>query len=174
MKSMSATIRAGNESAVGTFSTPDDRVAVEAVFRAEYPGLVRLATLLTGNGADGQEVAQEAFVRWYVHKGSVDNSGAYLRTVVVNLVRSRQRRLRVSRRASSLLESGSERSVSDTPDVLGDAIAKLPYRQRTAVVLRYYEGRSEVEIAQILSCRPGTVKSLLSRALHELRRVVER
>jgi RNA polymerase sigma factor (sigma-70 family) len=57
---------------------------------------------------------------------------------------------------------------------LADVVAELPTRQRAAVILRYYEGRSENEIAEILQCRPGTVKSLLSRALHELQRVTEK
>jgi RNA polymerase sigma factor (sigma-70 family) len=53
-----------------------------------------------------------------------------------------------------------------------DAIAALPYRQRAAIVLRFWHGSSEAEIAAALGCRPGTVGSLLHRALAELRKVM--
>jgi DNA-directed RNA polymerase specialized sigma subunit len=50
---------------------------------------------------------------------------------------------------------------------------KLPDRQRSALVLRYYEGLTEAEIAEALGCRRGTVKSATSRALEQLRKVIE-
>jgi RNA polymerase sigma factor (sigma-70 family) len=58
-------------------------------------------------------------------------------------------------------------------DELDDAIAKLPARQRAAVVLRYYGDLSDAEIARALRCRPATVRSLVHRALAELRKVIE-
>ncbi|MGC4109528.1 MAG: sigma-70 family RNA polymerase sigma factor [Nocardioides sp.] len=57
---------------------------------------------------------------------------------------------------------------TDPPD-LWDAVRALPPRQRAVVVLRYYEGLSEAEIAETLGCRPGTVKSQASAALGHLR-----
>jgi RNA polymerase sigma factor (sigma-70 family) len=54
-----------------------------------------------------------------------------------------------------------------------DAIDVLPYRQKAVVVLRYWLDLSEAEIAQILGCRPGTVKSLGARALRRLRKAVD-
>jgi RNA polymerase sigma factor (sigma-70 family) len=59
-------------------------------------------------------------------------------------------------------------------DELGDALASLAPKRRAAVVLRYYEGLAEREIAEILRVRPGTVKSMLHRALAQLREVIER
>ena len=59
-------------------------------------------------------------------------------------------------------------------DEVVDALAKLPMRQRAALVLRYYEDLSEADIAEALGVRPGTVKSLLSRGLDQLREVIER
>ena len=53
-------------------------------------------------------------------------------------------------------------------DELADAIARLPFRQRAVIVLRYYADLTEAEIADALGCRPGTVKSLASRALATL------
>ena len=57
---------------------------------------------------------------------------------------------------------------------LFDVVVKLPVKQRVVIVLRYYEGLSEAEIAAALSCAPGTVKSLASRALARLRKEVVR
>ncbi len=59
-------------------------------------------------------------------------------------------------------------------DDLADAVAALPFRQRAVVVLRYHAGLSEAEIAEALACRPGTVKSLASRALSRLQKEIKR
>jgi RNA polymerase sigma factor (sigma-70 family) len=53
-------------------------------------------------------------------------------------------------------------------------VASLPYRQRAVVVLRYYADLSEVEIAEALGCRAGTVKSLASRAIARLQMEIKR
>jgi RNA polymerase sigma factor (sigma-70 family) len=150
-----------------------ERAAFDALYREHFASICQVATLMIGNAQDGQDIAQEAFAKWYVRRASVDNHEAYLRTIVINLVRGRLRRLGVSRRFASVLETEARDVNVDPPDMLADVIAKLPERQRAAVILRYYEGRTEGEIAQILQCRPGTVKSLLSRARHEMRRVIE-
>jgi RNA polymerase sigma factor (sigma-70 family) len=55
-----------------------------------------------------------------------------------------------------------------------DALAGLPYKQRAALVLRYYEDRPEREIADVLHCRPATVRSLVHRGLASLSKVIER
>jgi RNA polymerase sigma factor (sigma-70 family) len=62
-----------------------------------------------------------------------------------------------------------ERAEVGSDDYLADAIAALPPKRRAAVVLRYYLDLSEADIAETLGVRPGTVKSLLSRGLAELR-----
>ncbi|HEX2039468.1 MAG TPA: sigma-70 family RNA polymerase sigma factor [Acidimicrobiales bacterium] len=54
-------------------------------------------------------------------------------------------------------------------DETWDVLRRLPYRQRAVLVLRYYEDLSEAEIADVLDCRPGTVKSAANRALARLR-----
>jgi RNA polymerase sigma factor (sigma-70 family) len=63
--------------------------------------------------------------------------------------------------------------VAPPQEPLLDALATLNERQRVAIVLRYYEDLSEADIADALGCRPGTVKSLLSRGLTQLREVIE-
>ena len=98
------------------------------------------------------------------------NPGAYLRTCVVNRCRDLQRRRRTERRTPL---PPAERSTELGADELADALAALPIKRRAAIVLRYYDGLSEARIAEVLGVPPGTVKSLLSRGLAELREVIE-
>jgi RNA polymerase sigma-70 factor (sigma-E family) len=147
-----------------------DEHLFEAVYRERYVGLVRLAYLLLSSRHEAEEVVQEAFAALHRRWASVDVPGAYVRTAVVNGCRSRQRRAAVER---STLYAADRDARGLGADELFDAIAGLPQRQRAVIVLRYYEDMSEAEIAAALGCRPGTVKSLSSRALAELRRVVE-
>jgi RNA polymerase sigma factor (sigma-70 family) len=68
---------------------------------------------------------------------------------------------------------GHPRQVSPERDYLVDALNQLPPKRKTALVLRYYAGLSEREIAETMGVRPGTVKSMVSRGLAELREVIE-
>jgi RNA polymerase sigma factor (sigma-70 family) len=88
---------------------------------------------------------------------------------VVNACRAHHRRQRRERaRFPDLVLDAVSR---ETPMML-DALAKLPYRQRAALVLRYWEDRSEREIAEVLGCRPATVRSHVRRGLESLREVI--
>lgn len=148
-------------------------VSAEGVFHEHWINMYRLATVLVGDARVGEEIAQEAFTRWYGLRESVDRPGAYLRTLVVNLATGHHRRNNSARRWSHLFASSPVSSQGASPDVLSDMIHKLPVRQRAVIVLRFYEGCSEAEIAAILKCRPGTVKSSMSRALATLRTGLE-
>jgi RNA polymerase sigma-70 factor (sigma-E family) len=149
-----------------------DPLTFDDVFDKESASLVRLATLLTGSFAVAEEVVQEAFVGLLRRWATVDAPAAYLRTAVLNGCRSHGRRLAVARRHAPRFEPVA--ATDGEPDVMQDAVARLPHRQRTAVVLRYWLDLSERDIADHLGCRPGTVKSLLSRALDSLREEVEK
>ena len=59
-------------------------------------------------------------------------------------------------------------------DLFRRALLKLPQRQRAAIVLRHFEDLSEAQMAEVLECRPGTVKSLLSRGMEGLKTQIER
>jgi RNA polymerase sigma-70 factor (sigma-E family) len=140
------------------------------LYRAEQPAMVRLAFLLTGGDPAAEELVHDAFLAVHRHWDRIDNPGGYLRTAVVNACRTHQRR-RAAR------EQAPVRAVSstvDAPDELSDAIGKLPERQRTALVLRYYGDLPDAEIAELLGCGVPAVKSLLHRALETLREVIER
>jgi RNA polymerase sigma factor (sigma-70 family) len=120
----------------------------------------------------GEEIAQEAFARLYPMWGRAERPEAYLRTSIVNGCRNRHRRGRTERTKLPLVATPDRVDIASAE--LADAVAALPFRQRAVVVLRYWGGLSEAEIADALGCRPGTVKSLASRALARLEKVIER
>jgi RNA polymerase sigma-70 factor (sigma-E family) len=140
---------------------------LEALYRSERDRMVRLALLLVGSAEDAEELVQEAFVRLARARGTLENPPSYLRTTVVNLSRSHLRHLRVQRRQPPIRPRLIE---NPELDETWGAICRLPFRQRAVVVLRYYQDLSEAEIARVLDCRPGTVKSNLHHALARLRR----
>ena len=143
--------------------------AFEQLYAEAYRPMVRLALLLTGSANNAEELVQDAFVRVYGHWERIESPRAYLRQSVVNACRSHRRRrkreLRHGPGAAARLAS-----VDPEANLMRDALDRLSDRQRKAVVLRYYEDLSEAEIATLLGCRPGTVKSLLSRGLARLRK----
>ena len=137
---------------------------------------MRLAHLITGSNAVGEEIAQEAFAAVYVRWDELREPIGYLRTSVVNRSRSYLRREAVARRGTRTIAATvgpSVDSYGDADGALRVALIGLNERQRTAVVLRYWADLSEKEIAAELGCRPGTVKSVLSRALNELRKAID-
>ncbi len=141
----------------------------ESLYAEEVDAMARLAFLMVGSEEQAEELVHDAFARLYERWDRVDNPGGYLRTCVVNGCRDRLRRRTVERRHAT----SSPGTAEPATDHLADVLAALPYRQRAAVVLRYYEDRTEADIAELLGVRPGTVKSLLHRGLASLREVIE-
>lgn len=143
------------------------------LYATSYVAMVRLGHLLTGSNEVGEEIAQEAFSRAYRVFATLENPGGYVRTSVVNGCRSWQRREAVARRFTARAVPAPA-AVDRAPSEVLDALAALPFRQRAALVLRFYEDRTMEDIATALGCRPGTAKSLVSRGLARLREQVER
>lgn len=149
------------------------------VFAAHHREALRLAYLLCGDPHRAEDAVAEAFVkvwrRW--EAGGIDAPRAYIRRAVVNEVNSRFRRLRLERSHARRL-SGDARGLRADDESLADAdemfeaLRKLPERQRTAVVLRYYADLPEAEIAAAMGCSVGTVKSSVSRGLARMRELV--
>jgi RNA polymerase sigma-70 factor (sigma-E family) len=150
---------------------------IAGLYALHAPKVGRLAYLLTGDRELAEDLAQEAFVRLIGRLGAVRDDAviaAYLRRSVVNLVRKHWRKLGYER---GYLRSGRVRigPATDTlPDLdrrdeLWRALGMLPYRQRAAIVLRFYEDLSEHETARLLDCPIGTVKSAVSRGLQRMR-----
>jgi len=148
----------------------------DTFFRMRSPALLRAAYLLTGDRHLAEDLVQEALARTHrvwsrlVAEGSPE---AYARRVMYNLQVSRWRRKKFAEvRTDRMPEGRSHRDeAGDAVNrlALRKALGMLPVRQRAAVILRYFEDRSEAETAEILGCRVGTVKSHLSRALARLR-----
>jgi RNA polymerase sigma-70 factor (sigma-E family) len=140
------------------------------------PTGLRLAYLLTGDRALAEDLMQEAFARLIGrlrHLRQPDAFDAYLRRTIVNLSTSHFRH-RAVERAYLEREAPRSRSESREPDVVTHetmrrALLSLPERQRAAIVLRFYEDLTEQQTAEALRCRPGTVRSLVSRAMTSLR-----
>ncbi len=141
-------------------------------------GAVRLAYLLTGDRQVAEDIVQDAFVKLagrLTHIRDPNAFEAYLRRTVVNLSRSYWRRQKVERtylkreRATIGGEPTTAGSSIEDRELLWRAMAGLPERQRAAIVLRFYEDLSEADVAEILRCRPGTAKSLVSRGLEAMR-----
>lgn len=138
-------------------------------FRDQYPTTVRLAHLLTGSNAVAEELAQDAFAQIYRRFDTIREPRTYLRATTVNVCRNWHRRH--TREVDRFRRHGATTTdVSDPVEELIDIIADLSYRQRAVVVMRYWLDLSEADIAQALECRPGTVKSLHSRALAAIRK----
>jgi RNA polymerase sigma-70 factor (sigma-E family) len=148
----------------------DGSDAFDELYRREYEPMLRLAYLLVDSDQLAEEAVHDAFAKVFERWKRLDRPGAYLRTCVVNRCRDLQRRRRVERTRPVATRSESAELGADE---VVDAVAKLPMRQRAALVLRYYQDLSEADIAEALGVRPGTVKSLLSRGLDQLREVIE-
>ncbi len=152
------------------------------LYRRHAADAVRLGYLLTGDRTLAEDLAHEAFVRLYGRFQDLRNPDAfewYLRRTVLNLVRSHFRHAKVERsyvdrasgepgRAQPDPAAGSDR------EAMWQTLLQLPERQRSAIVLRYYEDLSEARTAELLRCPVGTVKSLVSRGLERLRRDIGR
>jgi RNA polymerase sigma-70 factor (sigma-E family) len=152
-----------------------ERRSFEELYRLHARDARRLAYLLTGSREAADDLTQDAFIRAYgrlAHLRGEDAFAPYLRRTVVNLARMQFRRRAVERRY--LLRHRGEQTAPDERDLtetegLRLALARLPYRQRAAVVLRFYSDLPDGETAAILGCTAGTVRSLISRGVAALR-----
>jgi RNA polymerase sigma factor (sigma-70 family) len=159
---------------------PTAPAGFDALFDAHFDRAVRLAWLLApGDPGAAEDAAADAIARVWRQwaKGAVDDFWPYLRIAVVNQIRGRGRRVAIGRRHEGALTQPTvgadfEIAVVDRA-VLAAALRALPDRQRTAVVLRFYEDLSEGDCARIMRCSLGTVKSTTSRGLAALRVLME-
>lgn len=145
---------------------------------AALPALLRFGVVLTGDRHRADDVVQAALVKTMRRWPHIDHSQptAYVRRAMVNTHlswwRSRSRESRIPD-TFDVAAAGDAVSTYDDQDQLARALAVLPPRQRAVVVLRYYEGLSEAEIADVLGCARGTVKSQAAKALRTLRRTLD-
>lgn len=142
------------------------------------PALSRLAYLLTGNHADAEDLLQSALTKTATRWQRVvryDNPTAFVRRVMINETTSRWRRWRRIRIHPVTAPPDQPRPDDTAPSaarmVLWDALNRLTSRQRTLLVLRFYEDRSVAETAELMGCSVGTVKSQTHNALARLRTI---
>ena len=159
---------------------PEAVTGFGSLFAAHHKDLYRLALLLTGGDRSlAEEAVSHAFVatlpKW--REGDVLEVVPYLRRAVANQVNATFRRRRLERREvmrrhqTEPPTNPGERAVDDR-DVLWSALRRLPPKQRSAVVLRYYLDLSEIEAARVLGVSVGTVKSQSARGLVKLRQLL--
>ncbi|MFE5815424.1 SigE family RNA polymerase sigma factor [Streptomyces sp. NPDC056479] len=144
--------------------------------RARWSHLVRTAYLLTGDAHHAEDLTQTALAKAYRSWRRVaraDNPEAYVRRMLVscNSDRFRKRRVAEALTAAPPEVAGRDEGYAgvDERGALLGALAQLPPRQRAVVVMRYWEDLSETEVADVLGCSVGTVKSQASKGLAKLR-----
>jgi len=142
----------------------DDRV--RELYAASYRRLLGQLIGVTGSVAEAEDVVQEAFVRGLDHPRRLlgaDNPEAWLRTVAVNLARSRWRRAqRLIGLAPRLVETPAD-TETDTHLVLLQALRTLPAGQREVIALHHLADLTVEQVADTLGLPTGTVKARLSR-----------
>jgi RNA polymerase sigma-70 factor (sigma-E family) len=145
-------------------------------YAATWPRLLRTTYVVAGDRQLAEDALQTAYAKAFASWGRVsraDDPVAYLRKMAVNAALAQHRKA-FTRRESTVGDLPERVGRADEDDVLARdevwvAVRALPPRQRAVVVLRYYEDLSEQQIAEVLRCRPGTVKSQASAALATLR-----
>ncbi|NUT29781.1 MAG: SigE family RNA polymerase sigma factor [Streptomyces sp.] len=146
--------------------------------RARWSHLVRTAYLLTGDAHHAEDLTQTALAKAYRSWRRVaraDNPEAYVRRMLVSCNSDRFRKRRVTEALTAVPPEVAGRDAGyagvDERSALLGALAQLPPKQRAVVVMRYWEDLSEAEVAEVLGCSVGTVKSQASKGLAKLRAV---
>jgi len=144
----------------------------------QLPALLRYAAVLAGNRDLAQDIAQEVLARAHTRWSSIGRMDApelYVRRMVTNEFLSWRRRWARQVPVSDVIVAPDRAGAPDTAttqadrDALLRQLSRLPRRQQAVLVLRYYEGFTDAEIADVLGCQPGTVRGYASRALQALR-----
>ena len=148
---------------------------------ARSPSLLWFAHLLTGDRHLAEDVVQTALAKTAFGWSRVrhkDNPEGYVRRAIVTTHLNAQRRKPWREQPRGFVPDAAAlrrpESEHDERDAMWQALAGLPPRQRAVLVLRYYEDLSEADIAEVLGCSRGTVKSQAAKGLLHLRRIVER
>lgn len=151
-------------------------VALETFVAESGERLLRAAIFMAGSREAGEDLLQSALERLFRHWRDVhDDPERYVRRTLVHLATDGWRRRAVWRGKQGLLRASTpvyhpdDTAGVDRRDELTGLLLRLPVRQRTAIVLRYLEGLTEIETADVMGCSVGTVKSATSRGLDRLR-----
>jgi RNA polymerase sigma-70 factor (sigma-E family) len=155
-----------------------DELAAFLAQRGDH--LLRSAALMAGGRQAGEDLLQAAVERLLAHWRRFDGDPErYLRRIMANLAIDDRRRLGTWQRKARLLRASEQPGLDpiaevDLRDALVQMLLQLPARQRTVLVLRYWEQLSEAEIAQLLGWPEGTVKSAAARGLKRLAELADK
>ena len=147
-----------------------------AFVRSGGTSLLRLAILLAGSKQSGEDLFQGALERTYTRwskDGSIEDLDAYARQAIIHAAQRQWKRRR--RQREDLVAYAPETAIAGgqgdvvTRAALLQALASLTRQQRAVVVLRFFADQSEAQVAALLGCSVGTVKSQTSRGLQRLR-----
>jgi RNA polymerase sigma-70 factor (ECF subfamily) len=161
-----------------------DETAWEAIVRRHQEPVFRLAYLILGEAADAEDAAQETFIRAYMALERFDETRPlrpWLLSIAANLARNRRRSLgrywgalqRAFQANPQSYYPPPQRAEAADARRLREAVGRLRPDGQDIVYLRYFLGLSEAETAETLAIPAGTAKSRLSRALGQLRRIIE-
>ena len=156
-------------------SPPPDVGDFESYARTARTRLLRFAVVVTDDRELAQDVVQDVLLRAqrnWERISRADHPHAYVRRMIVNEVTSWRRKWsRIEPRPDSALDRATDDPTDavDRRDAILRDLARLPVKQRAAVVLRYLEDLPDDEIAVVLGCSPGTVRVHIHRALTKLR-----
>ena len=181
-----------NDEAAAARAKAGDADAFRVLVERHSRPLFRLAFRMTGNEQDAEDIVQETFLRAYRRIGKFDERasfGTWLYRITVNcsldLVRARKRRSEQSGPANPEMDDlmQSLPSSGATPDRMAmsgearqriaEAMEELSASERTAFVLRHFEGMCIDEVSRVLGCRPGAARHCVFRAVQKLRRALE-
>jgi len=143
----------------------------EDVYRRLWSPMVRLAWLLSGNRQVAEDVVHDAFLRLEPRWREVREPEPYLRRTVINGVKAHHRRRKVEHRYRP-----GPQALAFNPEIeeVWNLVARLPERQRHALVLRFYLDFTIEQVAEHLGCPLGTAKSLIHRGVTSLREGIDR
>ena len=141
-------------------------VDVEALYIEHRIRLLGVATAITLDRGDAEEIVQDAFAGLQRHAGRVDNAVGYLQRSVVNASVNLMRRRRVAARHPAVPALAAS---TDDVDEMWTSVLGLPANQRAVVVLRFWQDMTIDVIADTLGWPTGSVKSTLHRALKHLK-----
>jgi RNA polymerase sigma-70 factor (sigma-E family) len=167
---------AGASGASGVDAASDTDVLVARLFADEGQSLVRLVRLFVDDRNAAEDLVQEGFIKLARNAHRIEDrakAAAYLRSIVLNLARDHNRRGLVSLRHHLPLDdrrasTEDEIALRDDQREVIDALRSLPHRQRTCLVLRYYDELGVDEIADTLEISRNSVKTHLKRGLRAL------
>lgn len=161
------------------------RAAFDALYEKYRNQAIRTAYLITGNLADSEDIVQDTFVKIYLHSEKLKNNDGFKAWMMRILVRTAWKASKKKSRefpdeeavskAEDRMEPSSLEKVMQHEEAenLNAVIKSLPVKQRTVVILFYYNSFSVSEIAEMLNIMEGTVKSRLHTARKRMKKALE-